>query len=146
LANVTTRLSFYIVFAFKKWDLSLYGSKNKKKINLRKTLTMLAIYSKHANICLVKSYQTLKSNNRPSFDNMQAEFNSVSVIRGVVTQGRNVNTQDRCCHQKVTKYKVQYSVDGVTYQTVKDHNGNDVVRTILYKLYDFDLYWHIQLS
>ncbi|KAK3107420.1 hypothetical protein FSP39_014196 [Pinctada imbricata] len=58
---------------------------------------------------------------------IQAQLKSFSTIRGVITQGRNVNPQDGCCKEKVTKYKVSYSVDGTTYKTVKDGNGNDIV-------------------
>lgn len=51
----------------------------------------------------------------------------MSVIRGVVTQGRNINQQDHCCFERVTKYKIFTSVDGQLFEAVKDSAGNEQV-------------------
>ncbi|OWF47671.1 uncharacterized protein LOC110454060 isoform X2 [Mizuhopecten yessoensis] len=57
---------------------------------------------------------------------IQAELAKVSTVRGMVTQGQNVNPKDNCCSQKVSSYRVGYSVDGTTWVMVK--NGpNDMI-------------------
>jgi len=55
------------------------------------------------------------------------QLNAVSVVRGVATQGRNVNPVDNCCYQHVRGYRLEYSIDCVNFQTVKDAAGNDKV-------------------
>ena len=62
---------------------------------------------------------------------LQVQLSANSVVRGVATQGRHVNPQDGCCYQKVTKYRVMYSVDCTNFDTVKDAQGNDIVRASL---------------
>ncbi|XP_048775202.2 uncharacterized protein LOC125679781 [Ostrea edulis] len=57
---------------------------------------------------------------------IQVQLNSQSVIRGVVTQGRNIDAISQCCNEHVTKYTVEYSVDGVNFESVKDSNGNTI--------------------
>lgn len=64
--------------------------------------------------------------NNPS-QYIQAELNSMSVLRGVVTQGRNINQQDHCCFERVTKYKIFTSVDGQLFEAVKDSAGNEQI-------------------
>ena len=66
----------------------------------------------------------------------QVELNKVSTVRGVVTQGRNVDLITHCCNERVTKFSVSYSIDGVKYEFVKDPQGNkQVYSTIfIYKL------------
>ncbi|KAK3612133.1 hypothetical protein CHS0354_031206 [Potamilus streckersoni] len=56
----------------------------------------------------------------------QVRFNWLSLVQGVITQGRHVDTQTRCCDQWITRYKAEYSLDGVTWQSVRNHS-NDVV-------------------
>ncbi|XP_022321816.2 uncharacterized protein LOC111123645 [Crassostrea virginica] len=58
---------------------------------------------------------------------IQVQFNSQSIIRGVITQGRNIDVKSQCCEEHVTRYTVEYSVDGVHFDPVKDSNGNTVV-------------------
>ncbi|CAG2203922.1 unnamed protein product [Mytilus edulis] len=55
---------------------------------------------------------------------IQVELNKVSTIRGVVTQGRNVDIVTHCCHERVTKFAVSYSIDGTKYEFIKDPQGN----------------------
>ncbi|KAL3886785.1 hypothetical protein ACJMK2_026757 [Sinanodonta woodiana] len=56
---------------------------------------------------------------------VQAEFRSPCLIRGIVTQGRHVNPNTLCCHQRVTQYNVLYSNDGNNWETIKDDQGKD---------------------
>lgn len=58
------------------------------------------------------------------------QFNSQSIVRGVVTQGRNIDFHTQCCFEHVTRYTVEYSVDGVHFDPVKDSNGNPIVRFV----------------
>lgn len=58
---------------------------------------------------------------------IQVQFNSQSIVRGVITQGRNIDFHTQCCFEHVTKYTVEYSVDGVHFDPVKDSNGNPIV-------------------
>lgn len=60
---------------------------------------------------------------------IQVELNKVSTVRGVVTQGRNVDLITHCCNERVTKFTVSYSIDGVKYEPVKDPQGNKQVFT-----------------
>ena len=50
-------------------------------------------------------------------------LNSVSIVYGVVTQGRMYPHGN----QRVTSYTVQYSMDCVKFDTVKNDSGNDMV-------------------
>lgn len=45
----------------------------------------------------------------------------------MITQGRNIDFHTQCCFEHVTKYTVEYSVDGVHFDPVKDSNGNPIV-------------------
>ena len=57
---------------------------------------------------------------------IQVDFGDMKSVSGIVMQGRSDYDQ------WVTKYKVQYSNDGVTWQFVKDANQiNDKVRLFL---------------
>ena len=54
---------------------------------------------------------------------LQIDFKTITNIRGIATQGRNAN------NQWVTKYKLQYSKDGVNfnYYTEPGHNSPKVL-------------------
>lgn len=62
----------------------------------------------------------------------QVELNKVSTVRGVVTQGRNVDLITHCCNERVTKFAVSYSIDGVKYEFVKDPQGNKQVYSTIF--------------
>ncbi|XP_064618454.1 inactive carboxypeptidase-like protein X2 [Liolophura sinensis] len=57
---------------------------------------------------------------------IQVEFRTVSVVRGVVIKGRNVYPGDGCCYQRVTHFKVLYSLDGKRWKTIQDNANTDV--------------------
>ena len=56
---------------------------------------------------------------------IQVDFWTLKTVSGIVIQGRsNWGTQ------WVAKYKVQYGIDGIHWQTVKDANGEDAVGNV----------------
>ncbi|XP_052804623.1 uncharacterized protein LOC128234426 [Mya arenaria] len=58
---------------------------------------------------------------------IQVKMNWLTIVHGVTTQGRHVNPSTGCCAEWTTGYKVLYSDDGHTWNTVKDANGQDQV-------------------
>jgi len=58
-------------------------------------------------------------------------MNWLTIVHGITTQGRHVNPDTSCCAEWVTKYIVRYSLDGQTWDTVKDANGNAKVRIVV---------------
>ena len=54
------------------------------------------------------------------------ELNWLSIIQGVVTQGRHVNPDTGCCKEWTTKYTLHYSADGRNWETVKENNIDKV--------------------
>ncbi|KAL5019483.1 hypothetical protein ScPMuIL_002375 [Solemya velum] len=59
----------------------------------------------------------------------QVQFRDVSFVKSVVTQGREADRHSACCTRVayVPKYTVQTSLDGKTWNYVKDATGNNQV-------------------
>ncbi|XP_052806209.1 uncharacterized protein LOC128235427 [Mya arenaria] len=55
---------------------------------------------------------------------IQVELNSTMLIRGVVTQGRSVLSEDSA-NEYVTQYRILYSADGYTWQPYSSRQVND---------------------
>lgn len=55
-------------------------------------------------------------------------MNWLTIVHGIVTQGRHVNKDTGCCAEWTTSYIVRYSLDGQAWETVKEKNGNNRVR------------------
>ena len=53
---------------------------------------------------------------------IQVDLLEETVVSGIVLQGR-----EDCCNQWVTKYKMQFSNDGVNWQYLKDGENLDAV-------------------
>ncbi|XP_048250928.1 mucin-2-like isoform X4 [Haliotis rufescens] len=58
---------------------------------------------------------------------LQVDLPNPSVVQTVTTAGRDPDPVSGCCNQWVTKYTVQYSLDGTTWTTVTDSAGADKV-------------------
>ncbi|KAK3590761.1 hypothetical protein CHS0354_017275 [Potamilus streckersoni] len=56
---------------------------------------------------------------------IQVKFNRVSIVHGIVTQGRSVVNDT--CKQYVKSFKVFHSMDGRSWTPVKERNGEDKV-------------------
>ena len=61
---------------------------------------------------------------------LQAELNSITTVVGVSTQGRFLSVHNQ--HQWVTEYTIMCSIDGVTFTTVYDEDGNVSGINLLY--------------
>ena len=57
---------------------------------------------------------------------IQVDFGALKSVSGIVLQGRSE------ADQWVTKYKVQYSIDGITWQYIQDNSNNDKVSQNMY--------------
>ncbi|WAR10365.1 CPXM2-like protein [Mya arenaria] len=61
------------------------------------------------------------------------QFNCPNHVIGVAMQGRPISTDPNsivgvgCCYQRVTAYKLLYSGDCVSYLTIRDSSGSDVI-------------------
>jgi len=55
-------------------------------------------------------------------------MNWLTVVHGITTQGRHVDSGG-CCAEWTTSYTVQYSQDGAHWDTIKDAAGQDKVNT-----------------
>ena len=53
---------------------------------------------------------------------LQVDLGRYTFVTGIATQGRNVNWQ----HDWVTKYRLQYSTDGVNFHFYKEKGDNSV--------------------
>ncbi|XP_045208431.2 uncharacterized protein LOC123560269 [Mercenaria mercenaria] len=58
---------------------------------------------------------------------IQVKMNWLTIITGITTQGRHVNPSTGCCQEWVTRYKIQHSIDGLTWETVKDKSGQQKI-------------------
>ena len=62
---------------------------------------------------------------------LKVNLSEPSLIRGIMTQGRN-----GCCHQWVKKYRVLYSLDcgsnASSWHPIGDHTVNDTVSSVLF--------------
>lgn len=58
---------------------------------------------------------------------IQVELMRPSLVRGVVTQGRHLDPLTLCCVQRITEYKVSWSLDGIHWNMVQDNYGNDMM-------------------
>ena len=61
-----------------------------------------------------------KTNNLDQW--IQVQFRTMTTVSGIILQGRGDH------NQWVTKYKVQYSIDGVNWRFVRDANNSVAVR------------------
>ncbi|XP_046585450.1 SCO-spondin-like, partial [Haliotis rubra] len=58
---------------------------------------------------------------------LQVDLTAPSVVRTVTTAGRDPDPVSGCCKQWVTKYTIQYSLDGASWTTVTDSAGAEKV-------------------